>query len=206
MPRLITSLTMAAAILAGLLGASTASAQARAPRVTVLGDSVQASFSYVPQAVRRLGKGYDLRVDAKVCRRLVSASCAYQGSTPASALSVIQSSGDSLGRTVVVNVGYNDDPYLYARHLDQTMRALKAAGVVDVVWVTLRESRSIYATTNAAIRAGAKRWPKMMTVADWNAVSTGKNFFGGDGLHLNTSGAMALAGLLRVTVREAMAS
>lgn len=86
------------------------------------------------------------------------------------------------------------------------MKALRAAGVVDVVWVTLHESSSLYATTNAAIRAGAKRWPKMMTIADWNTASAGKNFFAGDGVHLNTSGAMALAGLLRVKVREAMAS
>ena len=54
---------------------ASAAGVARRPRVTVIGDSVQASFSYVPKAVRRLGKGLDLRMDAKVCRRLVARSC-----------------------------------------------------------------------------------------------------------------------------------
>ena len=54
---------LSAAIAAVLLAASPATA-AEKPRVTVIGDSVQASFSYVPKAVSRLGKGLDLKVDA----------------------------------------------------------------------------------------------------------------------------------------------
>ena len=176
-------------------------ATTKPPRVTVIGDSVQASFGYVPRAVRRLGKGLALRVDAKVCRRLVAPSCPYQGVTPATALEVAKSLGDRTGRVAVVNVGYNDDPRGY--NVGAVMRRLRADGVEKVVWVTMRETRSIYAATNAEIRAAAARWPAMR-IADWNAVSAGRPWFADDGLHLNTKGAMALSGLLRVNVLAAL--
>ena len=179
----------------------TTTAAAKPPRVTVIGDSVQASFGYVPKAVRRLGKGLALRMDAKVCRRLVAPSCPYQGVTPATALQVAKSLGERAGRVAVVNVGYNDDPRGY--DVGAVMRRLRADGVEKVVWVTMRETRSIYATTNEEIRAAAKRWPAMR-IADWNAVSAGRPWFADDGLHLNTKGALALSGLLRVNVLAAL--
>ena len=174
---------------------------ARRPRVTVIGDSVQASFGYVPRAVRRLGKGLDLRIDAKVCRRLVARSCPYRGVTPATALEVARSLRDRVGRVAVVNVGYNDDPRGY--DVGALMRALRADGAEAVVWVTMRETRSVYAATNDEIRAAARRWPAMR-IADWNAVSAGRPWFGSDGLHLNAKGAMALSGLLRTNVLAAL--
>ena len=176
-------------------------ATTKPPRVTVIGDSVQASFGYVPKAVRRLGRGLALRMDAKVCRRLVAPSCPYQGVTPATALEVAKSLGDRTGRVAVVNVGYNDDPRGY--DVGAVMRTLRADGVEKVVWVTMRETRSIYATTNDEIRTAAKRWPAMR-IADWNAVSAGRPWFADDGLHLNTKGALALSGLLRVNVLAAL--
>ena len=183
-------------------GASkSAAAAAKPPRVTVIGDSVQASFSYVPKAVRRLGRGLALRLDARVCRRLVAPSCPYRGATPATALEVAKSLGRRTGRVAVVNVGYNDDPRGY--DVGAVMRALRADGVEKVVWVTMRETRSVYAATNDEIRAAAKRWPAMR-IADWNAVSAGRPWFADDGLHLNTKGALALSGLLRVNVLAAL--
>jgi hypothetical protein len=169
--------------------------------VTVIGDSVQASFSYVPKAVKRLGKGFDLKVDAVVCRRLIASSCSYNGVTPKTALQVIRSKGGALGPVVVMNVGYNEGSGAY--DVNAVMRALRKAGVDHVVWVTLREQRSVYSSINARIRQGAGRW-KGLTVADWNAVSTGKPWFGGDGLHLNSAGAFALSGLLRQKVLAAV--
>jgi peptidoglycan/LPS O-acetylase OafA/YrhL len=178
-----------------------AASAAKPPRVTVIGDSVQASFGYVPQAVRRLGKGLALRMNAKVCRRLVAPSCPYGGVTPATALQVAKSLGDRVGRVAVINVGYNDDPRGY--DVSAVMRRLRADGAEAVVWVTMRETRSIYATTNDEIRAAARRWPAMR-IADWNAVSAGRPWFGSGGLHLNAKGALALAGLLRVNVLAAL--
>ena len=63
-PRL--ALVVAALLSAAALVQTPAPASAAAkPRVTVIGDSIQASFEYAPAAVRRLGKGYDLRVDQR---------------------------------------------------------------------------------------------------------------------------------------------
>lgn len=168
------------------------------PRVTVVGDSITASFDYVPGAKRYLGQGLDLRSDAVVCRRLVAASCAFHGSTPATALELIGDQGRSLGSVVVVNVGYNDWAAVY--DVDRVMRALRAAGVSTAIWVTLRETTANYVQNNARIRAAARRFGNRLVVADWNAYSRGKPWFREDGLHLTGSGAMGLARLLRPLV------
>lgn len=191
----------AAAVVATCLGSGAAPASPAAkPRVTVIGDSIMASFDYVPAARRTLGRGLDLRSDTAVCRRLVAASCPFQGSTPATALDVVQAAGRGLGEVVVVNVGYNDWPAVYDVH--RVMRALRAAGVRRVVWVTLRESgayASLYARTNAKLRA-EDRGGSDVVVADWNAYSRGRPWFRPDGLHLTSAGALALARLLRPLV------
>jgi hypothetical protein len=194
----------AAVLLIALVGVTSATATPSAPaktRVTVIGDSITLSFSYVAGARRYLGKGLDLRTDALVCRRLVAASCAFQGTTPATALQVVGAEGRALGSVVVINVGYNDWAAVY--DVDRVMKALKAAGVQHVVWVTLREAgsnASIYAQSNARIRSAAKRYRKSLVVADWNAYSRGRPWFREDGLHLTTSGAFGLARLLRPLV------
>ncbi len=195
--------TRAVSALAGLavsalLVASAASADASSTtRVTVIGDSIMASVEYVPAARRSLGKGLDVRTDNAVCRRLVATSCAFQGSTPSTALEIVQAHGSALGRVVVINVGYNDWVAVY--DVDRVMKALTAVGVHSVVWLTLREAgsnASLYAQSNARIRNADRRW-KRMVVADWNAFSRGKPWFRDDGLHVSVSGAMGLARLLR---------
>ena len=176
-------------------------------RVTVIGDSIAASFDYVPAARRYLGKGLDLRSDAVVCRRLVATSCPFQGSTPSTALQVVRSKRSALGPVVVVNVGYNDWPAVY--DVDRLMQALTRAGVRSVIWVTLREATSyagVYAQLNARIRKAASRWKGRLVVADWNAYSRGEAWFREDGLHLTTSGALGLARLLRPLVLKGAAS
>jgi hypothetical protein len=66
--------------------------------------------------------------------------------------------------------------------------------------VTLRETTSNYARSNARIRAAARRWKKSLVVADWNAYSHAKPWFREDGLHLTSAGAIGLARLLRPLV------
>jgi hypothetical protein len=193
---------LAAACLVLLALAVHASAQPAAKtRVTVIGDSVAASFNYVAAARRYLGKGLDLHSDAVVCRRLVATSCPFQGSTPSTALDVVTVEGHRLGSVVVINVGYNDWVAVY--DVDRVMHALKAAGVHTVIWVTLKEAgsyASIYAKTNARIHSADRRWRNSMVVADWNAYSRGKPWFSEDGLHLSATGAMRLARFLRPLV------
>jgi len=196
------AILLAAAGIAVLAIAVQASAQPVAKtRVTVIGDSVTASFNYVAAARRYLGKGIDLHSDAVVCRRLVATSCPFQGTTPSTALDVVTVEGHRLGPVVVINVGYNDWVAVY--DVDRVMRALKAAGVHTVIWVTLKEVGTyapIYTQTNARIRGADKRWRNSMVVADWNAYSRGKPWFGEDGLHLSATGAMRLARFLRPLV------
>ena len=195
---------LVAAVVA-LLAASPSPAERSAKaRVTVIGDSITASFDYVPAARPYLGKGLDLRSDAVVCRRLVATSCVFQGATPATALQVIGAEGRALGPVVVINVGYNDWTAVY--DVDRVMRALTAAGVRTAIWVTLRETTSNYAQVNARIRSAAQRWRKSFVVADWDAYSRGKPWFRDDGLHLRVSGAMGLARLLRPLVVAGAAS
>jgi hypothetical protein len=170
----------------------------------VIGDSIMASFDYVPSARRTLARGLDLRSDSAVCRRLVAASCPFQGSAPSTALEFIAATGGALGRVVVINVGYNDWSAVY--DVDRVMRALRQAGVRTVIWVTLKEASSnasVYAQSNARIRSAARRFRKSLVVADWNAYSHGKPWFREDGLHLTVSGAMGLARLLRPVVTAA---
>ena len=158
----------------------------------MIGDSVTESFDYVPAAKRYLGRGLDLRADAVVCRRLVAASCAFQGAAPATALEVVDAEGRALGPVVVINVGYNDWAAVY--DVDRVVRALGGAGVRHVIWVTLREAganASIYAQSNARIRGAGKRWGTSLSVADWNAFSRGKPWFRQDGLHLSRPGRSA---------------
>ena len=188
---------VAGALVAAVGAASTPEAAVAKPRVTVIGDSIAASFDYVPAARRYLGKGLDLRSDAVVCRRLVAASCVFQGSKPPTALDVVSAEGHALGSVVVVNVGYNDWTAVY--DVDRVMRALTSAGVRSVIWVTLRETTTNYATNNRRIRSASHRW-KQLVVADWNAYSRGKPWFREDGLHLTASGAFGLAKLLRPLV------
>lgn len=189
-----------AVVAAALAAATSAPAGPSASRVTIIGDSIMASFDYVPSARRTLGKGFDLRADNAVCRRLVTASCPFQGSTPATALDVIRARGRTLGPVVVINVGYNDWSAVY--DVDRVMKALTSAGVRQVVWVTLREAggnASLYASSNGRIRTADRKW-KSLVVADWNTYSRGRPWFRPDGLHLTSAGAMGLARLLRPLV------
>ena len=134
-------------------------------------------------------------LDAAVCRRLVAASCPYQGVTPSTALQVVQANASHLGDVVVIDVGYNDSWTRYRSDIDAVMAAVNAAGVPNVVWVNLRQAGANaggYANINAAIQSAAAAYPKIR-VADWNSYSAGQPWFGSDGLHLTSTGAQALA-------------
>lgn len=176
------------------------------PRVTVFGDSVQASFGYSPQATSILGHGLRLQMQAAVCRKLVAAGC-FRGN-PASVRAVAQQMGSRLGPVVVVHVGYND----WAASYDAPglMRTFRQAGVRAVVWVLLRERQSSYRQINARIRAtarlsGRNGYP-LVRLADWDAVSRGHGgWFASDGIHLNGSGAVGLAHVLRPRVLRTLA-
>ena len=181
---------------AAVLATTTSAANQPLVRVTFVGDSVPASIHYSTIAQRALAAGMKVRLDLRVCRRLVSLGCPYQGVTPPNALQTITSYGPALGDVLIVDVGYNDGAAGYGRGIDQIMRTAGEHGVKGVVWVTLRETRYEYHLTNVAIRAAATRWTNLH-VADWNRHSSGHAWFADDGLHLTATGAEALARFLR---------
>src|SRR5581483_7053297 len=98
-------------------------------RVTFVGDSVAGALGYVPAAEQALGRGLNMQFDLRVCRRLASAGCPYDGATPASALTAIDEDGSRVGQVLVVDVGYNDDPALYRRGMDDLIRTAGSVGV-----------------------------------------------------------------------------
>ncbi len=202
----LTALAVAclAVAVAGAATAATSRQDAPIP-ATFVGDSISASITYVPAARKRLGRGLAVKLDVAVCRRLVQPSCSFQGSTPTTALQAVQAQGASLGRVLIVSVGYNEGPQGYASGIDRVVRTALAEGAVGVVWVTLREQGrygSLYHATNLAIKRAPKRWPQLH-VADWNAHSRGKPWFGEDGLHLSPRGATELASFIRPYVFRA---
>jgi hypothetical protein len=183
-------------VVATILAGTTAAATKTPVKVTFVGDSVPASIMYSQRAKSILAQGLTTRLDLRVCRRLATASCSYQGSAPTSALQSVQSLGRALGDVLIVDVGYNESASGYREGIDRVMRAARAQGASGVVWVLLRETRDIYRQTNSVIRTAQKRWPQLL-VADWNAYSRGKPWFSSDGLHMSATGADALAAFLR---------
>jgi hypothetical protein len=172
--------------------------------VLVVGDSVSAALGYQPTLETGIAKGFDVKFDLQVCRRLATAGCPYSGRIPSSALDVVQ--GAARGSDVlVVDVGYNDDPAAYGREMARVIRAAKEDGVKEIVWVNLRETQSLFTRINAVIGTEAQRFP-LVQVADWNSWSAGKPWFRSDGLHLTDSGAQGLALMLRVYIVSAAQS
>jgi hypothetical protein len=173
------------------------------PRVTMFGDSIAGSLEYVPEALEYLSQGIDLRTELMPCRKLVPLGCAYMGGRPPSVLAIVKASTFAqLGNIVIVNVGYNDPANNYETDMAQVANALAERGIAHIIWVTLREKTDDYRTINAVISSQAPRWPQMQ-IADWEAASSGKDWFNPDGLHLNAAGAMGLATLLRPYVLTA---
>jgi hypothetical protein len=121
---------------------------------------------------------------------------------PGSALDAVRASGRG-NDVLVVDVGYNDDPAVYGAQMAQLIRAAKAVGVKQIVWVTLRGTQSQLERIDAVISSQAARFP-IVRVADWNAWSKGKPWFRDDGLHLTSAGADGLALLLRAYIVSAV--
>ena len=192
--RTVAVMATLAAIALAVVGAATSSAASvsvapvvnsavfprRPTRVLVLGDSViLGAASALPGAL----PGRQVTMDAVVSR-----------STGATA-----TAADTYGTdwdVVVILIAHNDggSPGVYQppyrRMLDQF------GPVPRVVLLTLHQVRPYYATVNQFIRDEAAG-RRNVRVADWNAVnSANPSATGGDGLHLSTTGARLMAGLI----------
>lgn len=172
---------------------------ATVPEATVFGDSVAATFDWVPGTREALAKGLSVRFDLRSCRRLFAPPCPPN---PPGALQSIRSLPGSLGDIAVIDVGYND--WAATSDVPRVVRALRARGVRRVVWVTLRETQSSYRQINGEIRQAARR-NRHIQVADWNRASRSGGFFAPDRVHLTSSGGWVLARFMRSEIRRAVA-
>jgi hypothetical protein len=200
------SIALGAVLAISLCFAPTATVAAdsapRANHVTLITDSVGGVLFWTTGPREQLAQDLELDLQVKSCRKLTVPGCpAYGDDSPESALALIRRLGSSLGRTVFVNVGYNDFSSSYAEGLDQVMTALVAAGVERVGWVTLEEAQGTWKEINDVIRAAPRRWPQLI-VADWATASAGKPWFV-DTVHMNYDGAVAFSAFLRPYVVDA---
>ncbi len=183
--------------LAATPGAEAAPIAPKKPiHVMFVGDSIPASLFYVSSARGKLERGIDVDFDLRVCRRLATTGCSYQGTIPTSALESVLGAGAGIGEVLVIDVGYNESAGGYADGMARVVRAARTQGVRTILWLTLKETSDIYRETNAVIHTEAKRWP-FVHVVDWNARSAGRPWFREDDLHLNPAGAEGLATMLR---------
>src|SRR5436305_4951690 len=190
---------MALVALTAALGAG-AQREATVEPVTLIGDSVADAIPNDSRAVALLAQGIDLDLQVAPCRRLEGEGCPYQGVRPPSAVQLIQSMGAKLGPNVVISVGYNDFEDQYACNIDDALKALKAAGVKRVYWLTLRAAHHPYVNMNDDIEAAAQKHPEM-TVIDWNVYSRSHpDWFQDDGLHLLSTGAEQMASFIHKTL------
>ena len=115
------------------------------------------------------------------CRRLVDSElrgehAEYPGRDP--------ELGARLGRNVVIVGGYNEFEDRYAAAVETTLKALEAANVDHVFWLTLRAARHPYVNMNDDLEAAAASTPRV-TVIDWNVYSRSHpDWFQDDGIHL----------------------
>jgi len=173
---------------------SGASAAKRRPlqHVTIFGDSVAAAFGWDPTAKQVLEQGDRVTLDLSPCGRLTLPGCLTLDPPP-SVLKEVELMGRRIGPNVVVLVGYNDDPHVYAAGIDRVLRAMHRRGVKHVLWLTLRAVNTQYRLINQVIHGASARF-RWMTVLDWNAYSRNRlQWFASDRIHLSAQGAVQLA-------------
>jgi hypothetical protein len=190
------------AVSLGCALAATAAAGGRGTlqHVTIFGDSAAATLDYVPAARRVLARGNRLTLDVDECRRLAARGCFSP--PPPSVLDDVRRLGRKLGSTVIVFVGYNDDPHMYAARINTVLRAMHRRGVKRVLWLTLRAVSGQYVATNQVIVGASRRFP-WMTVLNWNGYSRGRtSWFASDGIHFTAAGAVQLATYLHRALKR----
>jgi hypothetical protein len=171
-----------------------ASAAKRRPlqHVTIFGDSVAAAFSWDPRARQVLEQGDRVTLDLSPCGRLTLPGCLTLDPPP-SVLNEVELLGRRIGPNVVVLVGYNDDPHVYAAGIDSVLKAMHRRGVKHVLWLTLRAVNIQYRLINQVIHGASARFP-WMTVLDWNSYSRNRLlWFASDRIHLSALGGVRLA-------------
>ena len=104
---------------------------------------------------------------------------------------------------IVVAAGYNDGTIASA--VDAVVDEARRQGVAHVVWLTYRvagRNAAIYRSHNAVLVQKAQQYPEL-ALADWAAYSAGRSdWVAADGLHLDGSGAAAMANLVAAVLAD----
>jgi hypothetical protein len=182
-------------------------APARVYQSLVIGDSVMAAISLYPSRVPALQAAHTTLLDLKVCRRLITASCPYQGAAPPNAITTLTAAAGTFNRALVVAAGYNDTTANVAAGVDRIMAETQRQGVPTVIWLTYEQrgrNAGLYAAHNATLFAKQRQYGGRLRIADWNAYSAPhSNWFSATdptGVHLTSAGAAALTDYLSLAL------
>lgn len=191
-------------LLAALALAAASSTAAAEPRVTVISDSVLTQVLWHPDNLAILDQGVDLDMEVAICRRLAETSCAFDGVPPPTLFDLLPTLSN-LGATVVVEMGYNDDPASFRANVEETIARLTARGVTHIIWPTLRVSKSEFAAMNQVLVEAMIAHPQLALV-DWDGYAQGHgDWFQTDSLHLMPAGGTGIATLLHDALAEPLA-
>jgi hypothetical protein len=170
-------------------------------KVGLIGDSTLLGLTYNPSAGRNsdarsiISAKYGLFWGVASCQRLVAPSCGHP--PPITALQQMQGNAGQLGQVLVVMGGYDDAEI--GTGVDAIVAEAARQGVGTVLWLTYRtgdlsyQYASNYVGFNAVLRATAQQYGSMV-LADWDAYSHDHpEWMTDDGVHVNSTGAFALA-------------
>ena len=166
-------------------------------RAYMVADSVFAGID----AYRQTGRltGTEWFTDPGVCRRLATTSCQVSGysrpPTLVQELSSVPFTPDAYDLFVVAT-GYNDSAEFLDTYWNRIVGAIRAAGFEHIAWINYRTSVGGSTGRNAAAQNAilAERAARDgIIVWDFDTASSGQPWFGGDGLHLTSPGAAAIA-------------
>ncbi len=187
-------LRLLVALLAAALVCAAPSTAAADPPVTVISDSVLTSILWYTNNLDVLDQGYTVNMNVAVGRRLAGTSIPFDGVTAPSLLALVPTL--PIYPTVIVEMGYNDDPTAFQSEADQAIDVLVARGATHIIWPTLSESTPEYAAMNQSLRELLIAHPQL-TLADWNGYSAAHpDWFQNDHLHLMPAGGLGMATLL----------
>ncbi len=183
---------LAVALCCAFATAASASQTKALQHVTIFGDSVAATLTWDPAARTVLAQGDRLTLDLSPCGRLTQPGCTTP--PPPSVFRKVELIGRRIGPTVVVLVGYNDEPHVYMAGIDKVLTAMQRRGAKHVLWLTLRAVNEQYRLTNEVIHGASARFRGLMTVLDWNSYSRNRPaWFATDDVHLSALGGVQLA-------------
>ena len=165
-------------------------------RVLLVGDSTLAAVSQLYPQSKRAFIGFDGIVDAASCRRLMRPSClsAVTRVVPNTAVEAILGTPGTID-VLVVKTGYNDWNSDFPAEFDAVVRAGRAKGAHQILWLSYTESQTSPKSRQAYQENNVDLYhlvtlPQYSDVilADWRAYTAGISYWTWDGSHLTEAG------------------